>query len=138
MMKCPKDGAALSAVQVGNIPLDKCHQCDGIWFDPGELEKLRTEAPSEVEEDLERQYGSPETDGGELDRYMGCPRCPEGRLRSHTFSYMIPVKIDRCTECRGIWLDDNEFNSLVADKEKAEEQVGLLKSLFRALNRGEG
>jgi len=40
-MKCPRDGTQLAAVRIADIELDKCHRCDGIWCDPGEMEQLR-------------------------------------------------------------------------------------------------
>lgn len=39
-MKCPRCGSGLAAVQLENIQLDKCHDCDGIWLDDGELNSL--------------------------------------------------------------------------------------------------
>ena len=49
-MKCPRDGTILAPVKIYGIELDKCHKCDGIWCDRGELEDLRERAEPEVEE----------------------------------------------------------------------------------------
>ena len=39
-MKCPKCGADLNEVTFRGIKIDRCLNCDGVWLDEGELEKL--------------------------------------------------------------------------------------------------
>ncbi len=39
-MKCPKCGMQLEEIPFGNIRIDKCFGCSGVWLDPGELEKI--------------------------------------------------------------------------------------------------
>jgi hypothetical protein len=39
-MKCPKCGTPLEEIAFGNVRIDKCFQCDGMWLDAGELEKI--------------------------------------------------------------------------------------------------
>lgn len=39
-MRCPKCGAALAAEEYHGIEIDRCTECDGIWFDAGEAELL--------------------------------------------------------------------------------------------------
>ena len=48
-MKCPKDGTALQRVEALGLELDKCHKCDGIWFDHGELQRLRDAGVADIE-----------------------------------------------------------------------------------------
>jgi hypothetical protein len=40
--KCPRDGATLVARDSGQVTIDQCPQCEGIWLDKGELEILAT------------------------------------------------------------------------------------------------
>jgi len=40
-MKCPKCGMRLEEIEVGNVHVDKCSGCQGIWLDKGELELIR-------------------------------------------------------------------------------------------------
>ena len=40
-MKCPKCGMSLEEIVVGEVHVDKCFCCEGIWLDSGELERLR-------------------------------------------------------------------------------------------------
>jgi len=39
-IKCPKCNIDMKKISKNNITLDKCQKCGGIWFDPGEMEKL--------------------------------------------------------------------------------------------------
>jgi hypothetical protein len=44
-MRCPKCGLLLEEMVFGNVRIDKCFACEGIWLDKGELETLQTEQP---------------------------------------------------------------------------------------------
>ena len=40
-MQCPKCGMQLEEIAVGDVRVDKCSGCEGIWLDKGELEVSR-------------------------------------------------------------------------------------------------
>ena len=40
-MKCPKCGADLKEKEIGNVKVDVCGECGGMWLDAGEMEMLR-------------------------------------------------------------------------------------------------
>lgn len=40
-MKCPKCGMQLEEIAFGDVRVDKCFSCDGLWLDKGELELIR-------------------------------------------------------------------------------------------------
>ena len=40
-MKCPKCGMQLEEIAFGDVRIDKCFSCDGIWLDKGELDLIR-------------------------------------------------------------------------------------------------
>ncbi|MBN2135246.1 MAG: zf-TFIIB domain-containing protein [Acidobacteria bacterium] len=39
-MLCPKDGTELKPEKIGEIEIDICEKCGGIWLDRGELEEI--------------------------------------------------------------------------------------------------
>jgi hypothetical protein len=39
-MRCPKCGAALAEETYHGIKVDRCGECQGVWFDAGEIESL--------------------------------------------------------------------------------------------------
>ena len=122
-MKCPSDGTELSSIQVSSITIDKCHECDGIWLDHGELQRLRSSGDQGIEQDLEEQYGNPETKQGATDAYMRCPVCGDVGLMRHHISYFKPVKVDQCPSCHGIWLDDRELDTLLEDQKEMDDKL---------------
>jgi hypothetical protein len=40
-MKCPKCGMQLEEMAFGDVRVDKCFSCEGLWLDKGELEVIR-------------------------------------------------------------------------------------------------
>ena len=40
-MKCPKCGMQLEEISFGDVRVDKCFSCDGLWLDKGELDLIR-------------------------------------------------------------------------------------------------
>jgi hypothetical protein len=40
-MKCPKCGMQLEEIALGDVRVDKCFSCDGLWLDKGELDLIR-------------------------------------------------------------------------------------------------
>ena len=139
MKKCPRDGTVLAMTRVEGIVLDKCHNCDGIWCDHGELEAMKKAKLTGVEELLEHSYGDPVVRVAKKDGPMRCPAC-EGRLIAQTFAVHLPMRVDRCDTCFGIWLDEGELDAALGKprKQKPEEQVTpimkVLKSVSQWLN----
>jgi len=39
-MKCPKCGADLEEIALSDVKVDKCFQCEGMWLDSGELDRI--------------------------------------------------------------------------------------------------
>lgn len=46
-MKCPKCGMDLQTLKKGDVDIDTCFNCHGIFLDAGELERLMNHAGSE-------------------------------------------------------------------------------------------
>ena len=130
-MKCPRDGTELVAVEFMGMHLEKCHRCDGIWFDRGELERIRDAKIPDIEETLEEKYGNPSYDEGHVEGYMRCPRCG-ARLQEQLYTYQDVVRVDRCENCMGFWVDDTELNRICGEKKQLDE-AGEAKGFFRAV-----
>lgn len=45
LMKCPKCGMQLEEIAFGDVRVDKCFHCEGIWLDKGELESIHRKEP---------------------------------------------------------------------------------------------
>jgi len=101
------------------ITIDRCPQCDGTWFDTGELElfiKRRAEdeaippktAESSPEPTEVAKYQMTQTDIN----YRKCPRCEELMLRK-TYQKISGVMSDVCHP-HGIFLDSGECRKIQA------------------------
>jgi Zn-finger nucleic acid-binding protein len=98
-VECPKcDGAHLLPLEVGEIMLDRCERCAGIWFDHGELEAVVGLTAAAQQDPVSDNDGGP--DSGL------CPRCRvEMRPVQAVGDPSRPVRVDRCPSCMGLWLD---------------------------------
>lgn len=103
MADCPKCPSTplLERTDGGGVAYDVCPICHGLWLDSGELYSLL--APEGVL--------APE--GPLMDPKPSailCPRC--GGLVENG-GYVNPVlRVDRCLQCRGLWLDGSEMRVL--------------------------
>ena len=44
-MKCPKCGMQLEEIAFGDVRVDKCFGCEGLWLDKGEMESVQRHDP---------------------------------------------------------------------------------------------
>jgi Zn-finger nucleic acid-binding protein len=112
-------------VQFHQIEVDRCTDCQGLWFDEFEreaLERLRGSESIDV--------GDPKV-GREFNRVdcIQCPRCGSQMIR------MVDLKqhhiwFEHCTACGGSFFDAGEFKDL-----KHETVFDFFKDLMTAERR---
>ena len=120
-MQCPKCAREMGEEQHGEISIDRCPQCAGIWLDIGELEALiETDPRPLLAED--RRFHAPHDAGGPP---VECPRCQGSKLIKLNSRLRPGVIIDSCTVCYGAWLDAGELTQLAR-----ADWAGRLRSLF--------
>lgn len=103
-MDCPKCGSKMQAVTYASVEVDRCTNCNGLWFDAQEKEDLKRARGSEVidvgDPGVGKQYN-------EVDR-IDCPICHTQMIR------MVDVKqphiwYESCPVCYGTFFDAGEF-----------------------------
>ncbi len=106
-MNCVKCDGQLRKVVIGEIEVDKCDRCSGIWFDLGELEKILEQKHIEaLRNEIDNNEGHDEKQGK-------CPRCGgTGNMVRVTSLKDADVHIDTCSVCYGQWLDGGEIEHL--------------------------
>ncbi len=102
-MKCPVCQVPTYVVEHDAIELDLCPECQGIWFDAGELELL-----------LERDKAAPLTAVATAEAVRPCPLCRQ-KMDKVNIGPSHRVLIDTCPAGCGIWFDDNELQELTRD-----------------------
>ena len=92
---------------VSGIEVDRCSSCFGLWFDSGELEKLRNRKAARAID-----TGDPAL--GDLvnvfDRYP-CPRCKVPMIRM-VDPVQTHIWFEKCGSCHGSFFDAGEFKDL--------------------------
>lgn len=102
MMDCPKCASEtlVETNALGNIPLDVCPGCKGIWFDKGELEDLLKQSQGGAAAGLDLISPKPSD--------LSCPRCKQTMSRGGLINPLLLV--DKCGSCGGVWLDARELD----------------------------
>lgn len=85
--------------------MDRCHACNGIWFDRGEMfEALYQLEKLDVNDILSPSAPHPAA--------LYCPRCSIC-MESTQSPTVSSVTFERCTRCRGVWFgDEGQFELL--------------------------
>ena len=114
-MDCPRCVAPLQEqTYEGDVRVDRCASCGGMWLNRGELEAIQetrehdySDALSEIggvarAYELARQKALPG---------IACPRCRRP-LVAREYGYCSQILIDVCPDCEGVWLDGGEMRAL--------------------------
>lgn len=107
-LRCPRSSLPLTRIRVGGIDTDVCEDCGGLWLDRTEL--ARFQHPENVFGDalVAHLNQFPPTLIDHSIR-LTCPHHPDVAMLRRRFSPVVPVEIDECPECGGIWLDSDEL-----------------------------
>jgi uncharacterized protein len=120
-MNCPRCKIQLKSQTIKDIKysveVDTCAECEGSWFDKGELARLdKIVEPTLLEI---RQIPSKK----EQMEKLNCPVCSRIMLKSdHPRDRR--VILDYCPVCQGIWLDKGELDAI--QKESWIRTMGII------------
>jgi Zn-finger nucleic acid-binding protein len=133
-LKCPREGVALEKhVYEGQVEVDLCPSCRGMWLEKGELEKIQQTKGHDYSAELAR-IEDLAGNAYELARQkkgarVGCPVC--GReMVAKEYGYCSQVLIDSCPHCWGIWLDAGEVQALEVFFERCSVDTAEIRRGF--------
>jgi Zn-finger nucleic acid-binding protein len=106
-MRCPKCRADMELLTIDGVEIDRCTSCHGLWFDPGEIEKLRDKKVAAAIDIGDTVTGSVRNTN---DRYR-CPRCG-GKMLRMTDAKQKHIWYEECEACHGSYFDAGEFTDL--------------------------
>ena len=114
-MQCPRDGGTLtSETYEGDVGVDRCTTCAGIWLDAGELRDVQ----ETIEHDYSHELGRIETVAAayalarqKVQPDVDCPKCGSA-LFATEYGHCSYILVDRCPDCGGVWLDAGELQAL--------------------------
>lgn len=103
-MDCPKCGHEMEQVIYGEVEVDRCTLCKGLWFDMLEHEQLKgvpgAEAIDVGDPDIGALYNR--------DDRISCPRCG-GRMIKMVDPEQPHIWYESCGVCHGVFFDAGEF-----------------------------
>lgn len=107
-MRCPKCRSDMQPVNYDGVEVDRCGECQGIWFDAGELEALATRKQAALAVDTgDARVGK---EMNTTDDYR-CPRCG-GAMARRVDPRQRHIWYESCTDCNGSFFDAGEFRDL--------------------------
>jgi len=106
-MRCPKCRSDMEQLEIEGTEIDRCLSCHGLWFDAGELEKLRDKKIAAEIDFADTGRGK---DYNSIDRYR-CPRCGGGMARM-VDPKQTHIWYEQCGTCHGSYFDAGEFTDL--------------------------
>jgi Zn-finger nucleic acid-binding protein len=108
-LTCVKCTSVLDKARVGDVEVDLCPSCGGLWLDHGEIERIGRGKAEEMDRLSKALTGSEKPDPAS-DTTNNCPACP-GALKEVVLG---PVHVDYCSKCHGVFLDKGELDQAVA------------------------
>ena len=109
-LNCPRcENTKLDEIEVGDVYIDRCPRCAGIWFDNSEIVQIAKKSSKS----LERVDSIvPPVEGKQND--MFCPKCKGVALRQFEFERQNgrTAVLFRCVSCLGTWLDRGELREI--------------------------
>jgi Zn-finger nucleic acid-binding protein len=106
---CVKCTSILDKSMVGDVEVDLCPSCGGLWLDSGELEKIGHGSPEDVAK-LKNALVGAEAPEPPSDTTTPCVAC-DGKLKEMKLG---DVTIEFCGNCNGIFLDKGELDQAIA------------------------
>lgn len=110
-MPCPSCKRELRKFIYNNIELNRCINCSGIWFDGDKLRRVKDKEDEFLQWlDVDLFSDPQKFIGG-----YGTMTCPNDKEALYEISYdNANIKVDVCKTCKGVWLDKDEYESIIA------------------------
>lgn len=134
---CPACVKPLAATQVGELDVQECRACGGLWLDRAMFEQLGTsrERQGAVFGALPAPSAPPRATLEPV-RYRPCPACAQ-RMNRVNYAKRSGVVLDVC-KAHGIWFDQDELRRVLVfitggglDRAR-EQEIEALKEAKRA------
>lgn len=103
---CPKCRAPMKHLRIGDVVVDRCYACAGLWLDALEKDKLTADRKAAAAADRPPDTRSNVTRGG-----LKCPR-DKSDLIMMCDPAQPHVLFESCTVCGGVFLDAGELKDL--------------------------
>ncbi|OIP28330.1 MAG: hypothetical protein COW22_05080 [Chloroflexi bacterium CG15_BIG_FIL_POST_REV_8_21_14_020_46_15] len=123
-MICPTCKSDMIVVEYNKIELDYCANCQGVWFDSGELELLLESMNLESQNVFLSNILSPE-EAESSEKKRKCPICGQ-KMKKTGIGQEPGILIDVCQRGDGLWFDGGELGQLT--RQLARKPSGKTRS----------
>ncbi|UCD76947.1 MAG: zf-TFIIB domain-containing protein [Phycisphaerales bacterium] len=114
-MNCPHCHLEMSLVEYEGVLIHTCDECGGEFVGPAELAHITRTREQKFPAVLQQALSDRQPVAGvpveETEREVACPAC-SAPMQVINYCCDTGVCIDRCGQCRGIWLDNGELEKL--------------------------
>jgi uncharacterized protein len=109
-IECPKCHALMKRLRAGEVDIDRCQSCQGVWLDALEKEKLlrRPKDARAADAGAATPRRKQEPRGGAV---MTCPR-DHSRMIRMVDNDQPHIGYEACTICGGMFFDAGELKDL--------------------------
>jgi Zn-finger nucleic acid-binding protein len=108
MLTCPRCRMKkLDELELGEVVVDRCACCGGLWFDNDEIGEVLGRTP-----EVRRVETTVPPEGDQV-KELTCPRCTDVPLRALPMSEQgaRARTVFRCASCSGTWVDRGELRA---------------------------
>ncbi len=133
--QCPNCEIGLQTVALGRegtLHIERCSECFGLFFDPGELEVLLNDSVAPVADFNLPLLQSINRERYQADRpvkYLKCPVC-QVLMNRILYGYRSGVVVNRC-QSHGVWLDNGQVSHLLEWKKAGGQLLDRKKTTER-------
>ena len=137
-MICPTCKSDMIVVEHDNVELDYCSDCNGVWFDAGEmdllLQSIDVDSGGYLIKDM---LNAPEAESPEKKRK--CPICGS-KMKKTSTGKNRRILVDVCPQGDGLWFDGGELTQLLKQLSAREDEgsesqrqvIAFLGNVFKA------
>jgi len=125
-LRCPACDSPMIVLELDDVEIDHCLECEGIWLDGGELDILLEN--SSAREGFLSSFRLDETT---KEKPRKCPICDK-KMEKVLYSGSKTIRIDRCRRNDGIWFDKGELREILEEASYGQsgKVLDLLKDVF--------
>ena len=137
-MICPTCKNDMIVIEHDKIELDYCTDCNGVWFDAGEMDLLLQSIDINSSGSLLKDMlNAPEEASPEKKRK--CPICGF-KMKKTAIGESNIILIDVCPQGDGMWFDGGELTQLIKQlsskvdegSESQQQVIAFLGNVFKA------
>ena len=127
-MNCPVcKKEPMVVLELNEVEIDYCLNCQGIWLDAGELDLLLEDT-----EERDKFLQSYHVDKSCPEKKIRCPICQK-KMDKVMCGEKTQVTVDKCKNNDGLWFDSGEMEQVltIAGPGKDNRVLQLLKDMFK-------